>query len=785
MAENHLIRLRDDLRLYPQEGTLEFLFRGYPLLQGITARALYRAGAKSRCLSLRRGGGAYGVGKEGAVLSCENEELALEWHLVAREGGRVEMWLEATNKGHEPLRMDGLVVFHLSAEEGGKIRAGPASQWRFYQNGWQSWSPAFARRVSDGLYLDPGTEEYRLMHRPHSRPSFAGDREPAPGLKALSGEWFAVLTLGNDALPALLLGFVTAADQLAEIRLEVKGDEFRGLDAICHLDGVLLPPGERLFSERLLVALAEEPLSLLEEYAARLGEAMDARCPRRLPTGWCTWYYFFGQDTEADVLANLREMERQELPLEYVLIDDGYQRAIGDWLSVDEDKFPRGLKWLAEEIRRAGRRPGLWTAPFAVEAHARLYAQHPDWVLRDEEGRPVLAWQHFGADAFALDLSIPEVQEWLFDTFRTLRWEWGFELFKVDFLYAAALEGKRSDPRMTRAQSLRRGLEVIREAIGEDAFLLACGAPLGPCVGLVDGMRIGPDVDVNWRPLWADLSRPATLNALRNAITRAFLHGHLWANDPDCLLVRQRGDDLDLVLNEMRSLVTIVGLCGGLAFGSDNLPTIRKGRLKYLRQALPPYGQTAKPLDLFQNELPHLLLLPIRKEWGEWTLLALVNWEDHTVVSRLNLRELGLTGRYHAYHYWRRRYLGVVEGEVVIPRHQPHETVLLLLKPLSEEPSLLTSTFHITQGGVEVTGVERLPSGEGEQTLVVVLEKAGVQRGMLLFAIPEPWQVRDARLNGRRRGINQVAAGVVSMGFTLRGRAVAELRLRKRSRSSA
>jgi hypothetical protein len=95
------------------------------------------------------------------------------------------------------------------------------------------------------------------------------------------------------------------------------------------------------------------------------------------------------------------------------------------------------------------------------------------------------------------------------------------------------------------------------------------------------------------------------------------------------------------------------------------------------------------------------------------------------------------------------------------------------LKPVSDEPQLLTSTFHVTQGGVEVEDVK----WEGE-TLVVDLEKRGIQFGQLIFAIPDGYRVKETRVNGRRRGVNQIALNemeIIGMGFTLKERAKVEL----------
>jgi alpha-galactosidase len=750
-------KLFDQLILDPARNSLTILLWGKPLVQGATAEASYRLRGEKRRLSLLGPDSTCTVGETGITISQANEDLKLDWHVIS--GPPVEMWLEVSNVGSEPLQLDKLSVLTVAALEGGAVALDPPTRhWRFYQNGWQSWSPALARRVGDGTYVELDGNDYRAKHLPHG-----------PLGRQLASEWVTVIYSQPNSL---LLGFVTLADQLAEIRLELgKEGNFAALTACCYADGITLAPGEGLHSERLVIEGGDSPLALLEGYAEIVKETMKARTAKPIPTGWCSWYYYFGENKAGDVLDNLAAAAKTKLPLEYILIDDGYQTAIGDWLSVDEEKFPQGMRSLAEEIRAAGRRPGIWTAPFGASSESQLYAEHPDWVIRDENGDPIVAWQHWGVDTYGLDLSHPEVQEWLGETFRTLR-DWGYELFKVDFLYAGALAGRRHNPNMTRAQAVRKGLEIIREALGEEAFLLGCGAPLGPSVGLVDGMRIGPDVAIHWHPFWADLTFPAAVNAHRNAITRYFAHGRFWINDPDCVLVRQKEDESALTLSEMRTLATVVGLSGGMVLSSDNLPTLADHRLRYLAKLLPPYGIAARPLDLFESEMPSLLALPIETEFGRWLMLAAINWEERIKATVLDLSEIAGEGRYHIFDFWRERYLGLVRGRLRM-RQLPHATCLLLLKEPSDHPDLLASTFHLTGGAVEVKALRF----DG-QRLTLEMEKAGTQYGRLFFLVPEPYQVASVRFNGRRRGWQKVVEGVIWIGFHLPGEARVEIDFR-------
>ncbi len=756
MTVGDKIFIGDRLILDTRRSSLSVVFQAVPLLQGATAEVSYRLEGERRRLSLLGRGMAYKIEHEGIVLSRANDEVRLDWHLSLGPG--VEAWLEVTNVGQAPVKLDELAVLLVDAAQGGAMELGSPRRWGFYQSGWQSWSPALARRAGDGTYVEMDSASYLTRHLPHG-----------PLGKELASEWATVIAgeRGN-----LLLGFVTAADQLAEIRLMLdKGERFAALAARCFADGVTIAPGQSLLSERLVIAAGDSPLDLLEGYAQALGETMGARRGGPIPTGWCSWYYFYGENTARDVLDNLAAAIETGLPLEYILVDDGYQTAIGDWLSVDEEKFPQGMEALAERIRAAGRKPGIWTAPFAASSASQLYADHPDWVIKDEEGRPIVAWQHWGVDTYGLDLSHPEVQEWLEETFRTIR-GWGYELFKVDFLFAGALAGRRYDPNVTRAQAVRRVLEIIREAIGQEAFLLGCGAPLGPSVGLVDGMRIGPDVAVHWHPFWSDLTFMSAENAARTTIARYFAHGRLWINDPDCVLVRQRDDQSDLTLSEVRTLATVIGLSGGMVLSGDNLPTLAPRRLKYLAKLLPPYGVAARPLDLFARETPQLLALPVETDFGRWLMLAAINWEDRTVVTTIDLGELG-GGPYHVFDFWGQRYLGLVRDRIRIERHLPHATKLLLLKEPSDRPDLLASTFHLTGGAVEVRAL-----GFDGRRLTLEMEKAGTQYGKLFFLVPPPYEVVSVRFNGRRRGWQKVVEGVIWIGFHLLGQARVELDFR-------
>ena len=119
----------------------------------------------------------------------------------------------------------------------------------------------------------------------------------------------------------------------------------------------------------------------------------------------------------------------------------------------------------------------------------------------------------------------------------------GLDYLKLDFLYAGALPGKRQVD-MPREATYRQGLGVLREAMGLDAYFLACGAPIIPSLGLCDALRMGPDVAGQWENYrdatrLYNLTTPGVKNAIRTTVNRLWLKS-LVATDPDVAYFRSQ-----------------------------------------------------------------------------------------------------------------------------------------------------------------------------------------------------------------------------------------------------
>lgn len=287
----------------------------------------------------------------------------------------------------------------------------------------------------------------------------------------------------------------------------------------------------------------------------------------RSASGWTSWYRHYTGVTEKIVLDNLEAYIRHSVPADYFQIDDGYQSAVGDWLHINGD-FPRGMKFVADRIHDAGFRAGIWVAPFVCEYRSRIMLEHPDWILKDSLGRPQIAGYNPGWSGvfYALDIYNPDFQRHLSEVFRIIREDWGFDLIKLDFLYAAALNPPDDK---TRGGVMTEAMELLSSIKG-DVEYLGCGVPLEPAFGRVEFCRIGSDVAPYYEDRLLRLiqyrERVSTKNSLLSTIGRRQLNRRVFINDPDVSILRK----CHLSDNQKYTLFILNQLLGGLQFSSDN-----------------------------------------------------------------------------------------------------------------------------------------------------------------------------------------------------------------------
>ncbi|MBI2331015.1 MAG: alpha-galactosidase, partial [Chloroflexi bacterium] len=274
----------------------------------------------------------------------------------------------------------------------------------YYRHGWQSWS------LSAWTDLSPLPIQKPAIYRPLQTDAvYIHDTNP-------NGSWLGAVEFADGNI--LLLGALATDTHVSLVENQLTGWSEAG-------------------EVEWFTAYGQEK-AVFEEYVEQLGIRFGKANKNHVPRVWCSWYSLYTAIDEKILNESFDLLG--DLPFEVLQVDDGWQKDIGDWEA--NKKFPSGMQALAEKIKSTGRHAGLWLAPLIVARSSRMYREHKDWLLRDEKGRLVSAGFNWGQPLYALDTTHPDAILWLVALMKLVR-RWGFDYFKLDFLYAGALKGKR------------------------------------------------------------------------------------------------------------------------------------------------------------------------------------------------------------------------------------------------------------------------------------------------------------------------------------------------------
>lgn len=533
------------------------------------------------------------------------------------------------NQGREAVRVKEVALFDVAHD------LPPAT--RFYGEGFQMLTQTggtLGEPADLGNYTDP--KHYRLPQPEGARTVYG-----AMSLQAPSGEHH-------------LLAFTSCRRFSGHFHVRPGR-----VQVVCDIEGLELKPGEDWALEEFTYARGPSRAGLLSALADRLEHNHRRLQFPSPPGGWCSWYCFGPRVTAQNVRDNLEVIARSVPDLRYIQIDDGYQPAMGDWLETGA-AFGGNVQSVLKEIRARGFEPAIWVAPFIAEAGSNVLGQHPDWFVKDAAGAPLRAdtvtfggWRR--GPWYALDGTHPEARAHLERVFGTMRREWGCTYFKLDANFWGAIHGGRfHDPRATRIEAYRRGMQAILRGAG-DAFILGCNHPIWPSLGLIHGARSSNDI----RRTWARVATTARQNLMRN-----WQNGRLWWNDPDAVVLT----GTDLTDDEFRFHATAIYATGGMMLSGDDLTTIAPERLAMLRKLVPATGVAAR----YEDDSLRVGVADL----GDRQAVCLLNFED--TAERLTYT---LPGPRQVRELWTDEVLGVQRGRVtaVLP---PHSGKVLVCSPV-------------------------------------------------------------------------------------------------------
>lgn len=408
----------------------------------------------------------------------------------------------------------------------------PFGDTGFYRHGWNSWSPS-GWTTTDGETIGIKNSADRLLtaddavnETPHLH--------SGSGVGAIEGPDGTVLLIGT-----LGLGNPRVGADRNTIWARSETDEAEWF--------VTFGPEQQAFAD----------------YAAILSERLGRRS-QRAGRVWSSWYsYYEGIDEElvARTVADLTGY-----PFDVFQLDDGWEPIVGDWTAGPD--FPSGMQATAGRIAEAGFRPGLWLAPMIALPDSTIARERPDLLVQDDAGRPMATGYNWNSHYYSLDTTQREVQDHLREVFQRVT-GWGFSYLKLDFMYAGAVTGRRHQD-VHRETAYRDAISFIRETVGDDVYLLGCGVPMIPSIGVFDGARVGPDVG----PFWdnaervGDPSGVGAWNSIVDSVNRVWLKD-VYEVDPDAVYFRSARNLLDPV--ERRMLQDVAAI---LEFKSTSDPVV-------------------------------------------------------------------------------------------------------------------------------------------------------------------------------------------------------------------
>ena len=444
-----------------------------------------------------------------------------------------------------------------------------------------------------------------------------------------------VIVVGKEG-KYLLAGAVTAFRSMTFLRAVYQNRRITGIE-MYQPD---IKPGEA--PEETVILEGSDWRELLEQYADAAAKKMGVKpiAAEKNLTGYCTWYYYYKDVTQQHMLENIEVLSANRSPYaaEYVQIDDGYQTFQGDWLDRC-DSWPTPLSEIAAKIIAGGMKAGIWTMPTTASTASKVYREHPDWFVKNEQGENVtlVGWtpppDHLWA---CLDPTIPEVREHIAGVFKTFR-SWGYTYFKMDGLCFGLQRGIRRDPNATMVSAYRLLLKTIREAV-PDCLLMACSAPFLPSLGLVDNARVSNDTSRYFHVESTGKNAPQTCgcsiqDTFHISMSNFWFFDRWFRADPDVVMARQ--DNAFYTRNQAKISV-LGGIMTGVSLTSDHLGTINPDRNALLAKAQNIRMRGVRPL----NSEPNIWPMEFEGRVDGRRAVALVN--DMPGVKTWKLADLGL-----------------------------------------------------------------------------------------------------------------------------------------------
>lgn len=242
----------------------------------------------------------------------------------------------------------------------------------------------------------------------------------------------------------------------------------------------------------------------------------------------------------------------------------------GDWLRYNCRDFPVGMRELSDLAKERGMLSGIAISPFTVDEGSETFKDHVEWILRMEDGR----FCKTNDDKYILNSADPEVKEYVREVLHTILFMWGFDLVKLNNLYAAGViptDGK------SRGELMCDAMRFLRECCG-GKLMYADDVPLMPAFGMADycSVSCGAISDNMPNILYSKKfyrESASVKNASADIVFRRMLNGRAFLNVPCEVSLYDKDFFLDGNLNnaEQNVLTTLEGLFSSALITTDDV----------------------------------------------------------------------------------------------------------------------------------------------------------------------------------------------------------------------
>lgn len=543
------------------------------------------------------------------------------------------------------------------------------------------------------------------------------------------------------------------------------------------------------------VRLCEKPLFInlrMHYYRNHLGykyyEPWKHEINKKSVAGWCSWeaYRRDIDEKKIDGIAEFMEKNLKDYGLEYLQVDDGYQkmplpyRAGGTmkegWMTCDEEKFPGGHESIVTDIRSHGFVPAIWTN--ANITNAGYPQAHPEDVLW-KDGEPLKGeWIEYLYSC--TEKNLEEQVTPVFEGFRDA----GYKYVKIDAIRHLLFDGLHEAVRLglmsneEAEQKFRSYMEATKKGMSNDMYYLASWGEMHEVVGIADACRISMDAN----PTWAGI-RMQLFETARWFHTQRIL----FLNDPDHVCVRTKPE-------WAKSILSLISLSGELCMLSDTEEAYTEEKLDIIRKTLPPLTTVTAETGALSLEYPaytwtklHGFAVqshetPVEMEdvdlkeaydmagiypgmdadhpfsslwsfhidhggerWcvaGRFATIPLK--ESEIPLERLNLDPNAF---YHAFDFWGEKYLGVVSGKLPCRKLDLGCCQIIALRKMKDVPQFLASTRHVSMDAVSVKSA-RWKDGK----LSVILQGQPGMSAVYYFAAPAGYEFKRIEMTGGNSG---------------------------------